>query len=189
MNKTMKIALCIGLTGLGMFVWTHFAAAKGKPPSTPVRVTFLSGGDVSAAPQVLNRGPHGGPFTATIDFAKHLAYPAGGGSAADWQDILRFFEARNPITYDSLTIDERATTAESLGSPANARLDFKVVIDGHRYTVTMNAFLHPELTEYTPTLVTYHWHEGRFAIMRDLKLVVEAGCYGGRPNVDVSITQ
>ena len=68
MNKTMKIALCIGLTGLGMFVWTHFAAAKGKP--APVVVTFLSG-DVSAAPQTL-----GGPFTASIDFAKHLAYPA-----------------------------------------------------------------------------------------------------------------
>jgi hypothetical protein len=154
----------------------------------PAVVTFISG-DVSAAPQVLNRGPQGGPFTATIDFAKHLAYPVGGGSAADWQDVLRFLESKNPITYDSLVIDERATTAASLGNPVNARLDFKVVIDDHRYHITMNAFLEPELTEYTPTLVTYHWHEGRFAILRDLKLVVEASCFGGRPSVDVSITQ
>jgi hypothetical protein len=188
MNKTMKIALYIGLTGLGMFVWTHFAAAKGKPSQAPVVVTFISG-DVSAAPQVLDRGPQGGPFTATIDFAKHLAYPAGGGSAADWQDILRFFEARNPITYDSLQISALATDATNEGKAINSRLDFKVVIDGHKYTVTMNAFVHPELTEFTPTLVTYHWHEGRFAIMRDNKLVVEAGCCGGRPSVDLSITR
>jgi len=183
MNKTTKVALCIGLTGLGMFVWTHFAAAKGKPARAPVVVTFLSG-DVSAAPQSL-----GGPFTATIDFAKHLAYPVGGGSAADAQDVLRFFEARNPITYDSLKISALVTDATNLGKPINSRLDFKVTIDGVRWTVTMNAFLSPELTEFTPTLITYHWHEGRFAIMRGTKLAVEAGCYGGRPSVDVSITQ
>jgi hypothetical protein len=153
-----------------------------------VVVTFISG-DVTAAPQMLNRGPQGGPFTVTIDFAKHLAYPVGGGSAPDWQDILGYLESKNPITYDSLTIGERATTAENLGSPVNARLDFKVVIDGHKYTVTMNAFLHPELTEYAPGLVTYHWHDGRFAIMRDMKLVVEAGCFGGRPSVDLSISK
>jgi hypothetical protein len=188
MNKTMKIALCIGLTGLGMFVWTHFAAAKGKPSQAPVVVIFISG-DVSAAPQVLDRGPQGGPFTATIDFAKHLNYPAGGLSAPDWQDIMRFLEARNPITYDSLSISALVTDATNEGKPINSRLDFKVVIDDIKYTVTMNAFLEPELTEFTPTLVTYHWHEGRFAIMRNKKLVFEGGCYGGRPSVDLSMTR
>jgi len=183
MNKTTKVALCISLAGIGVFVWTQVAAAKGNPAKTPVVVTFISG-DVSAAPQSL-----GGPFTATIDFAKHLSYPLGGGSAADAQDVLRFFEARNPITYDSLRISALVTDETNLGKAINSKLDFKVVIDGVRYTVTMNAFLEPELTEFTPTLVTYHWHEGRFAIMRGTKLVVEAGCYGGRPSVDVSITQ
>jgi hypothetical protein len=177
MNKTMKIALCIGLTGLGMFVWTHFAAAKGKPVA-PV-VTFI-GGDVISAPQTLERGK---PFTATIDFAKHLDYPVGGGSAADWQDVLRFLEARNPITYDSLQVSAHATEA------LYSRLDFKVTINGILYAVTMNAFLASEPIEVTPTLKTYHWREGRFAIGRGKKLAVEAGCYGGRPNVDVSITQ
>ena len=47
MHKTIQVALCIGLAGLGVFVWTHSARA-GKPPSAPVMVTFLSG-DVSAA--------------------------------------------------------------------------------------------------------------------------------------------
>jgi len=180
MNKTTKVALCISLAAIGVFAWPHVATAR-KP--VPAVVTFIAG-DVSAAPQRV-----GGPFTATIDFAKHLDYPAGGLSAPNWKEILNFFQARNPITYDSLVINAHDTDATNIGLPTNSRLDFKVTIDGIRYTVTMNAFLSPELTEITPTLKTYHWHEGRFAISRDRKLVVEAGCYGGRPNVDVSITQ
>ena len=179
MNKTMKIALCIGLTGLGMFVWTHFAAAKGKPARAPVVVTFLSG-DVISAPQ-----PLGGPFTATIDFARHLDYPAGGGSVDNWKEILNFFQARNPITYDSLTIQES-------DNPLYGRLDFKVTIDGINYTIRMNAFLAGEPNnEFTPTLYTYHWREGRFAIGNGTtkELLVETGCYGGRPNVDFSVTK
>ena len=180
MNKTTKVALCISLAGIGVFAWPHVAAA-GKP-AAPV-VTFIAG-DVSAAPQRL-----GGKFTATIDFAKHLAYPAGGNSVPEWKDILNCLETKNPITYDSLKINALVTDAGNEGMPINARLDFTATIDGVKYLITMNAFLEPDLTEITPTLNTYHWHEGRFAISRDRKLVVEAGCYGGRPNVDVSITQ
>jgi len=46
MNKITKVALCIGLAGMGLFALTHLAAAK--TPAAPVTVTFLSG-DVSSA--------------------------------------------------------------------------------------------------------------------------------------------
>ena len=76
MNKTIKVALCISLVGVGVLVWTNFAVAGPRKPSV---VTFISG-DVIAAPQAL--APSGartyiGPFTASIDFAKRLTgYPA-----------------------------------------------------------------------------------------------------------------
>jgi hypothetical protein len=180
MNKTIKVVLSIGLAGLGVFVWTHFAAA-GKPVQ-PV-VTFIAG-DVIAAPQSL-----GGKFTATIDFAKHLDYPVGDGSAPDWRELLTFLGARNPITYDSLQVSPVDTHEDDVGKPMPARLDFRVTINGIRYIVTMNAFLSPELTEITPTLKTYHWHEGRFAIMRANKLALECGRNGGGSSVDFSMTQ
>jgi hypothetical protein len=173
MNKTIKVALCIGLAALGVFVWTHSATA-GKPPSAPVMVTFLSG-DVSAAPQTL-----GGPFTASIDFAKHLAYPAGR-SIANWQDLLNFLQAKNPITYDSLAI-------KVSGDPLYSRLDFKAVIDGKPYTITMMAF-QSGTTEVTATLDTMHWSDGGIRIMSKNTVLFEAGCYGGRPSVDFTMTK
>jgi hypothetical protein len=176
MNKTMKVALCIGLAGLGVFVWAHSATA-GKPIPPPVTVTFLSG-DVSAAPQLL-----GGPFTATIDFAKHLAYPVGSDSIADWKDLINFMQAKNPITYDSLSI-----TVSKKGA-AYCGLYFSVKIDDVLYDVVMNGFTSSDPTESTPTLDTFHWHDGRFAIMRNGRLAVVAGCYGGRPNVDFSMSK
>jgi hypothetical protein len=175
MNKTMKIALCIGLTGLSMFVWTHFAAAKGKPASTPVVVTFLSG-DVTAAPQ-----PLGGPFTATINFLKYIPYicpdsPAGG------EAVLNFLQTKNPITYDSLAV-------KVCVDPLFSRLDFKATIDGVSYTVTMNAFLGGLPTESTPTLDTIHLREGRFAINKGPKLALCAGDPVRQVNLDFSMTK
>jgi hypothetical protein len=174
MNKTMKIALCISLTGLGMFVWTHFAAAKGKPAKTPVVVTFLSG-DVTAAPQILP-----GPFTATIDFASFIPYlcpdcPAGG------EAVLRFLEAENPITYDSLAVKVNA-------DPLYSRLDFKATIDGKTYTITMNAF-RSGTTEVTTTLDTMHWSNGRFAVVSKNKLLVVAGYPDGIADVAFTMTK
>ena len=174
MNKTMKIALCIGLTGLGMFVWTHFAAAKGKPAKTPVVVTFLSG-DVTAAPQTLP-----GPFTATIYFEGYIPYlcpdcPAGGAA------VLNFLQAKNPITYDSLSI-------KTSGAPLYSRLDFKATIDGKTYTITMNAF-RSGTTEVTTTLDTMHWSNGRFAVMSKNKLLVVAGYPDGIADVAFTMTK
>ncbi len=177
MNKTMKVALCIGLAGLGVFVWTHSAAA-GKPPSAPVVVTFLSG-DVSAAPQALP-----GPFTATIDFAKHLAYPGPTGGIPGWQDLLNSLQARNPIAYDSLAITNSAK------GPLYGRLEFKVMIDGVPYLITMMAFLSGTTTS-TATLDTMDWHEGLIRIQsgKPAKMVFEGGCYGGRPSVYFTMTK
>jgi hypothetical protein len=174
MNKTMKIALCIGLTGLVMFVWTHSAAA-GKPAKAPVVVTFLSG-DVSAAPQTL-----GGPFTASIDFTRHLAYPAGK-SIANWQDLLNSLQARNPITYDSLII------AVSKGGPLYSGLYFAVTLDGVPYTISLRTF-QAGTTEVTATLDTMHWSQGGMRIMSGKNQLFEAGCYGGQTSVDFTMTK
>jgi hypothetical protein len=174
MNRRMKIALCIGLTGLGMFVWTHFAAAKGKPAKTPVVVTFLSG-DMTAAPQILP-----GPFTATIDFVGYIPYlcpdcPAGG------EALLRILQTKNPITYDSLSI-------KTSGGPLYSRLDFKSTIDGKTYTITMNAF-RSGTTEVTTTLDTMHWSNGRFAVVSKNKLLVVAGYPDGIADVAFTMTK
>ncbi len=174
MNKTMKIALCISLTGLGMFVWTHFAAAKGNPHTAPVVVTFLSG-DVVAAPQSL-----GGPFTATIDFLKYIPYicpdsPAGG------EAVLHFLQTKNPITYTSLGI--------SLSDPLHSRLDFKTEIDNIVYTVTMNAFLGGTGVTSTPTLDTVNLLEGRFAVMKGKKLAAVSGDPIRQVNLDFTMTK
>jgi hypothetical protein len=184
MNKTMKIALCIGLTGLGMFVWTHFAAAKGKPASTPVVVTFLSGDVIATQPLVgrfTSNAIVGGPFTAIIDFLKYIPYicpdsPAGG------EAVLKYLQDKNPITYDSLSVKVNA-------DPLFSRLDFKATIDGVSYTVTMNAFLGGLPTESTPTLDTIHLREGRFAINKGAKLAVVAGDPVRQVNLDFSMTK
>ncbi len=140
-------------------------------------VTFLSG-DVSAAPQTL-----GGPFIASIDFAKHLAYPAGT-SIVGWQDLLNSLQARNPIAYDSLAITNSAK------GPLYGRLEFKVMIDGVPYLITMMAFLSGTTTS-TATLDTMDWHEGLIRIQsgKPAKMVFEGGCYGGRPSVDFTMTK
>ncbi len=177
MNKITKVALCIGLAGLGVFVWTHSAAAKGKPAPAPVVVTFLSG-DVSAAPQ-----PLGGPFTATIDFLKYIPYicadsPAGG------EELLRFLQTKNPITYTALSI------SLSNAGPLYDRLDFKATIDGVSYLVTMNAFLGGTgITHTTSTLDTINLREGRFAINKGPKLAVVAGTPVRQVNLDFSLTK
>jgi hypothetical protein len=175
MNKTMKVALCIGLAGLGVFVWTHSATA-GKPPLAPVVVTFLSG-DVSAEPQTLR-----GPFTASIDFTKHLAYPGPTGGIPGWQDLLNFLQARNPITYDSLAI------TNSGRGPLYSNVTFKVKIDGVSYVITMMAF-QAGTTTSTATLDTMDWRDGLIRIWANNKVVFEAGCYGGRPSVNFTMTK
>jgi hypothetical protein len=185
MNKTIKVALCIGLVGPGVFVWTHLANA-GKPPSMPVVVTFLSG-DVIAEPQPLG-GHHtggnivGGPFTATIDFEKYIPYicpdsPPGG------EEVLEFLQTQNPITYDSLSI-----SINSKKGALYAWLDFRVTIDGVPYDVIMNAFL-SGWTESTPTLDTIHLREGRFAVQSRTKILVVAGTPVRQVNLDFSMTK
>lgn len=185
MNKITKVALCIGLAGLGVFVWTHVASA-GKPPSAPVVVTFISG-DVSAEPQPL-AGPFragnivGGPFTATIDFEKYILFicpdsPPGG------EAVLKYLQTKNPITYDSLSI-----SINSKKGALYTRLDFRVTIDGVPYDVIMNAFLSGWI-ESTPTLDTIHVREGRFAVQSGNKLLVVAGTPVRQVNLDFSMTK
>jgi hypothetical protein len=174
MNKTIKVALCISLVGIGVFVWTQVAAA-GKPAKTPVLVTFLSG-DVIAEPQTLP-----GPFTATIDFLKYIPFicpdsPAGG------EAVLNFLQTENPITYDSLAVKVSS-------DPLYSRLDFKATIDGVPYTITMNAFLGGLPTESTPGLNTYHWREGRFAVQSRNTILVVAGTPVRQVNLDFSMTK
>jgi len=174
MNKTIKVALCIGLAGFGVFVWTHSATA-GKPPAAPVVVTFLSG-DVSAEPQTLP-----GPFTATIDFLKYIPYicpdsPAGG------EAVLRYLQTKNPITYTSLAVKVNA-------DPLFNRLDFKTMIDGVSYTVTMNAFLGGTGATSTPGLYTVNLLEGRFAIIKGKHLAVTAGDPVRQVNLDFTMTK
>ncbi len=168
MNKITRVALGIGLAGLGAFAGTHLATAKS--PAAPVVVTFLSG-DVSAAPQNLLRKANtrdylsAGPFTATIDFGKYRPCPEH--SPAGGQAVLDFLQSKNPITYDSLAISVN-------NGPLSSRLDFKATIDRVSYTITLNAFLSGTM-ESTPTLDTIHWWEGRFAVMSGNTLLVVAG--------------
>jgi hypothetical protein len=175
MNKITKVALCISLVGIGVFVWTQVAAAKGKPAKTPVVVTFLAG-DVAAKPQALP-----GPFTATIDFLKYIPFicptsPAGG------EEVLRFLQTKNPITYTSLSV-------ELAGTPLCSRLDFVTNIDGVSYTVTMNAFISGTGVTSTPGLDTVNLLEGRFAIAKGRKIAVTAGDPVRQVNLDFTMTK
>jgi hypothetical protein len=174
MNKTRKVALCISLVGIGVFVWAQVAAA-GKPAKTPVLVTFLSG-DVIAEPQTLP-----GPFTATIDFLKYIPFicpdsPAGG------EEVLRFLQTKNPITYTSLAVKVSA-------DPLYNRLDFNATIDGVAYTITMNAFLGGTGLTSTPELDTVNLLEGRFAIIKGKHLAVTAGDPVRQVNLDFTMTK
>jgi hypothetical protein len=141
-----------------------------------VLVTFLSG-DVSAAPQALP-----GPFTATIDFTKYIPYicadsPAGG------EELLRFLQTKNPITYTSLAVKVSA-------DPLYSRLDFTATIAGKPYTITMNAFLGGTgITHATSTLDIINLREGRFAIMSKNKLLVVAGTPVRQVNLDFTMTK
>ena len=175
MNKTIKVALCISLAGIAVFVWTHVTAAA-KPPSAPVVVTFLSG-DVSAAPQTLP-----GPFTATIDFLRYIPYLCSDTPAGS-EELLRMLQTKNPITYESLSI-----TVSRIGTHT---LNFKVQINGVPYTIQMNLFS-SDTTESTPTLDTVHLREGRFAIMSGNKpgrYVLFAGEPTKPVNLDFSMTK
>lgn len=169
MNKITKVALCISLAGIGVFVWTQVAAAKGKPAETPVMVTFLAGdGDVAAEPQALP-----GPFTATIDFDGYRPCPEHSPDGQKVLDFLKGVQEANggSITYDSLTI------SVSKGEPLYSRLDFETKIDGVPYYITMNAFLSGTI-ESTGASDTIHLWEGRFAVMSKTKgfnLLVVAG--------------
>jgi hypothetical protein len=171
MSKTIRIALCRGLVGLGVLVRTHVASA-GKPPSTPVVVTFISG-DVLAVPQELLRQANGqdyisaGPFTATIAFGKYRPCPEH--SPAGGQAVLDFLQSKNPITYDSLTI----SVPKNWG-PLYSRLDFKATLEGVSYTITLNAFFSGTIAS-TPTLDTIHLWDGRFAVTSGKSLLVVAG--------------
>jgi hypothetical protein len=184
MNKTMKVALCIGLAGLGVLVGTHSATAA-KPSSAPVLVTFISG-DVSATQPLAGRFTSnaivGGPFPATIDFEKYIPFicadsPAGG------EAVLKYLQTQNPITYTSLAVKVNA-------DPLFNRLDFKTTIDGVSYTVTMNAFLGGTgITHTTPTLDTINLREGRFAVQSGNKILVVAGTPVRQVNLDFSMTK
>ncbi len=177
MNKTIKVALCISLAGIGVFVWTHSASAgKPLPPTAPVVVTFLSG-DVSAAPQALP-----GPFTATIDFLRYIPYICADSplGVADSERLLRMLQTKNPITYESLSI-----TVSRIGTHT---LNFKVQINGVPYTIQMNLFS-SDTTESTPTLDTVHLREGRFAIMSGNEYVLFAGEPTKPVNLDFSMTK
>ena len=139
MNKTIKVALCICLAGLGMFVWTHFAAAKGKPqPPATTMMTFISG-DVVAEPQLLTLGVNttqtmsaSGPFTAKVDFRKFEPYISD--SSPDKVAVLEFLQSHNPITgtllFDAskLPVTIRGTT-----NPPWFKLVFNATIDGVAY--------------------------------------------------------
>jgi hypothetical protein len=185
MNKIAKVALCIGLAGIGVFVWAHSANA-GKPPSAPVVVTFLSG-DVIAEPQPL-AGPFragnivGGPFTATIDFEKYIPYICPDSPLGD-EAVLKYLQTQNSITYDTLSI-----SIKSMKGALYAWLDFRVTIDGVHYDVIMNAFL-SGWAESTPTLDTIHLREGRFAVQSGKKLLVIAGTPVRQVNLDFSMTK
>jgi hypothetical protein len=185
MNRITKVALCIGLAGIGVFVLAHSANA-GKPPSAPLVVTFISG-DVSAESQPL-AGPFragniaGGSFTATIYFLKYIPYicpdsPAGG------EAVLEFLQTENPINYDTLSI-----SINSKKGALYAWLDFRVTIDGVPYDVIMNAFLYGWI-ESTPTLDTIHLREGRFAVQSGNRLLVVAGTPVRQVNLDFSMTK
>jgi hypothetical protein len=178
MNKTMKVALCIGLAGLGVLVWTHSATAA-KPPSAPVVVTFLSG-DVSAAPQALH-----GPLTATIDFAKFIPYicpisPLGieGGTA-----LLNKLASKNPITYSSLTI--------TLGTIEPCYLGFRTTVDGVAYIVAFNNFKGGTGLTSTPTLDIFDYSQGAFAVTdsKGRVLVIASKCVGGVNPASVNFTR
>ncbi|MFH1717353.1 MAG: hypothetical protein ABIF19_08390 [Planctomycetota bacterium] len=178
MNKTMKIALCISLVGIGVFVWTQVASA-GKPlppPTAPVVVTFLSG-DVSAAPQALP-----GPFTATIDFLKYIPYICADSplGVAGSEELLRMLQTKNPITYESLSI--------TVSRKGTHTLNFNVKIDGVSYLLQMNLF-NSDTTESTPMLDTIRLHEGRFAIGIGKKYIVFVGSPTKPVNLDFSMTK
>lgn len=179
MNKTRKIVVRSGLIGICVFALVNLATA-GKPAATaravttPVIVTFLSG-DVVADPVTLP-----GPFTATIDFLKYIPYlcptsPAGG------EEVLRFLQTKNPITYTSLAIKVAAT-------PLYSRLDFTAMIDGAKYIITMNAFISGTITS-TPELYTAHLYEGRLAIVKDKHLMLTAGDPVRQINLDLTMTK
>ena len=176
MNKTMKIALCIGLTGLGMFVWTHFAAAKGKPAPAIVVTTFLAG-DVVAEPQ---NSIHV-PFTATIDFTKYIPYICPDSVAGE--ELLNMLKSMNPITYDSLVMLVKETSMQ------RSYLNFTKTIDGVAYTIVLDQFVSGSKILTAPKLYTITLNEGMFSIRKGKNTVLTAGaCVGGKNVVNVTYT-
>ena len=160
-----------------------FGQGRGntKPFAALVMVTFFSG-DVIAPSQELS-----GPFTATIDFLKYIPWLCPD-SPPESAAVLEFLASKNPITYDSLAI------SLSKRGPLYSRLDFKATIEGVSYAITMNAFLYGTI-EYTPTLDTIGFSEGRFAVMfaqpgRGSKTVLITAGYPERQvTVDFTMTK
>ena len=174
MNKTIKVALCISLAGIGVFVWTHSASA-GKPARAPVVVTFISG-DVQAEPFELP-----GPFVAIIDFASFVPYVCSNTLDPEvGKAILNMLEAKNPITYSSLKL-------KLTGSLSRIRLDFTTKIDDDTYMISMLAFASGGKTSTSPD--TYEFAEGGFAVYKNGKAALTAGwCVGGVSQADVEFT-
>lgn len=167
MNKITKVALCIGLAGLGVFVWTHVASA-GKPEKPGLLLTFKSG-DVIAEPQMIEGSDKpnkitlaGGPITATINFLKHEPNICEG--SAKW---LRYMQAENPITYSKLSVQ----VTKDVSPTRSLWLDWEVTIDGTKYQVVMNAFLSFTM-DSKPTKYTIQASEGRFAIQSGREMLV-----------------
>jgi hypothetical protein len=189
MNKTIKIALCISLVGLGMFVWTHFAAAKGKPqPPATTLMTFISG-DVVAAPQLLTLGLNtdqimsaSGPFTADVDFRKFEPYISD--SSPDKVAVLEFLQSKNPITAN-LIVDasKLPTTIRGTTNPPWFKLVFSATIDGVQYWWQLGF---PSITiDIGATADTYSGSEGVLLVAygKNLGQMTNIFCRGTPPKM------
>jgi hypothetical protein len=169
MNKTIKVALCISLVGIGAFVWVNLATA-GRTPKTPKVVTFLSG-DIQAEPFTTP-----GDYVATVDFAKFIPYICAGSAAGGLEGataLLNNLAGKNPITYSAFSI--------ASGGKEPYMLQMKAVVDGVTYFVAMGQFYADSTKTSTPTLDTYDLNKGGLAISdwKGKALLIACGTCGG----------
>ena len=168
MSRITKVALCVGLAGIGVFAWSNFAVA-GKPKSFPAVVTFLAPGDivsvdpsgdpVSAESQITGRT---GQETISIKGTVHasIAFENYVAAAADCSigdpAYFSFMQAQDLSTY----VLEATVTK---GATPQVALRFTVMIENVLHTVTMNQFASVEITSDGPTDVI-HASGGRVAV-------------------------
>ena len=171
MNKTIKVALCISLVGIGAFVWVNLATA-GRTPKTPKVVTFLSG-DIQAEPFTTPAN-----YVATVDFAKFIPYICVGSAAGGLEGataLLNKLAGNNPITYSTFSIVTGSRDKEPY------KLQMKAVVDGITYFVAMGQFYADSSKTSTPTLDTYDLNKGGLAITdsKGKALLIANGTCGG----------